>query len=214
MAERWICDRCRNRNEGVNYTCQRCGEAKGWGSVPVETPQGPIPGPASPRRPQSTPRGRPGWLRFIWVPVVLAFIFAPLLGNSLRDRDGVIVRAGSMSVHELRVGDCFNIPDEPSPDIETVEGIPCSDPHDFEVLVVRELEPGPFPSDLDFDIHFETTCLSAFQPYVGTPYPVSEIWLDMIVPLPEGWSQGDRTITCLLFDPEDQVTGSLKSSNR
>lgn len=214
MAERWTCDKCNERNENVNYTCQRCGEARVWDSSPaIPEPVGPAPGPTGTRRPP-TGNGRPAWLRFIWLPVLLGLIVVPMLTGVQRAGDGAITRAGSMSVHDLQVGDCFDIPEDEADSIDTVRGVPCDQPHDYEVYAIGDMDEGPYPSELDFDVQYEVTCLSAFEPYVGTPYPVSDIWAEMLWPIAEGWADGDRTITCFLFDPEGEVTGSLRSSGR
>jgi hypothetical protein len=214
MSERWTCPACSTRNEAVNFTCQRCGRAQG---MSIESEQQVGQGPIATQRPvrrRSGARSK-GWIGFIWIPVVAGFFIVPYFTESQRASDGMISRAGSMSVHDLRVGDCFDFNDNDADEVDTVRGIPCDQPHDNEVFAASDMASGPFPGDLEFEIAFETICLANFATYVGAYYQDSEIWADMLVPLPEGWAEGDRRVTCYLYAPEGEiVTGSLQGSGR
>lgn len=208
MSDRWVCPACSTRNEAVNYSCQRCGQVRDMsvGDGP------PVPNSAPlPRRRRARSRA---WIGFVWVPIVLGFLIVPLFTDARRDGSGSITRAGSLSVHDLQVGDCFDFHDPDATELDTVRGIPCSQSHESEVFAMTELAAGPYPSDTQFDVAFETTCLAAFAGYVGTYYQDSEVYADMIVPLPDGWEEGDRTITCYLFLLDGPVVGSLRDSRR
>lgn len=214
MSERWTCPECSTRNEAVNFSCQRCGRAQGMTiDSGQQFEQGRV--ATQPTAPRRSPKRSKGWIGFIWIPVVIGFFVVPYFTETQRASDGSISRAGSMSVHDLRVGDCFDFNDNDAEEVDTVRGIPCDQPHDNEVFATSDMASGPFPRDLEFDIAFETICLASFATYVGVYYQDSEIWADMLVPLSEGWAEGDRRVTCYLYGPDGEiVTGSLQGSRR
>ena len=62
---------------------------------------------------------------------------------------------------------------------------------------------------------FASICLDEFAGYVGAPYETSEIYASMISPSEGSWADGDRTFTCVLYDPEDaELTESLRGAAR
>jgi len=226
LSDRWVCQNCSAKNDSVNYTCQKCGQGRGLQPAQENTPSW-DPEASEPR--YTSPPAARNWtrlLRYWWVLILVFGGISAFFSDDdgiPRDNEGVITAAGRMSVHDLQVGDCFDFVDETSDldedeiiTIEQVQGMPCSDLHDYEVYVVHDLDQETtYPSEFRLDRIFEEVCLEGFEDYVGSQWELSEIWADMIWPLEEGWNQeGDRTVTCLLFETEEKTAGSLRGSGR
>jgi hypothetical protein len=198
MSDRWVCRRCFADNEEVDAVCARCGHTRGadatvedqraWAAQTGATPIGEAP-----------PAWR-GWLRFWWIPALAIFLAVGYLTTARRGDDGALDSAGRVPVNDLRAGDCFNTDDEN--EISDVDGVPCTEPHEYEVFAV--------------DTHDAASiCLDDFDAYVGAPYDTSAIYASMISPSEGSWADGDRTFTCVLYDPDDaELTESLRGAAR
>jgi hypothetical protein len=113
------------------------------------------------------------------------------------------------NVFSLDVGDCFDDP-EATGEVSDVPIVTCADPHDNEVYAVIESPDGERPA---LETLYEQ-CVDRFEEFVGVPYEVSEVYVDALFPSTESWDEGDRETICYLYVPDEQVTGSLRDSNR
>jgi hypothetical protein len=85
-----------------------------------------------------------------------------------------------------------------------VATVPCTESHQYEVFAVVDSAapssgyPGP---DEAYDLGYDA-CLEEFSDYVGEPY-VDSPWYILVIPPTEAqWvEEGDRTATCLLYQP-------------
>ena len=50
--------------------------------------------------------------------------------------------------------------------------------------------------------------------FVGLSYAESALYLGLVTPSEESWSQGDRSILCTIYDPAGQVSSSLRNVER
>jgi hypothetical protein len=138
-----------------------------------------------------------------------------------------ITRVGDVSVHDLKVGDCFDpSASEPTPDpsgntpVHVVTARPCAQPHDFEVFAVMRLpdeigQGSGDPTHDDMDNAAADRCVPAFGPYVGLLYGTSSLEGGDMQPSVRGWQKGDRTLVCYVYDPaHPQSSGSLHMANR
>lgn len=156
-----------------------------------------------------------GWLRFWWVPLLGVVLLVGYLQSARRDEGGSLSSAGSVSVQDLREGDCFNAGDET--EISEVDGVPCTEPHAYEVFASGESggEDDAFPSDAEMDAVFASICEPAFATYVGQEFAASELNASMITPSEETWEDGDREFICIASDPSDEtLTESLAGAGR
>lgn len=212
MNERWVCKRCFADNEEADGACQRCGLIRGaeatdsdratWvseaGSVAATPPQ-------------------PGWrrsIRYWWIPALAVVLVIGYLTNARRDEQGLISGQGTLSVEDLRVGDCFNVED--AQEISQVDARPCTQAHQYEMFhLVTWTGSEEFPSeDAILGFIFET-CVPEFESYVGLSYEASRLDFMPITPTEEGWGAGDRVVQCALLDPaEPELTTSLRGANR
>lgn len=199
-----------------------------WGSGPPGAPQPGYPPPGFP--PPAPTANRPSKKPLIIVLSIFGVLVAlaiagiaavALLTTAERDDSGVIVDQGSLDVFELQVGDCFMDEAETptSPDdttqVESVEAIPCEQSHNAEVFANIDLPDGDFPGDAPVTDMAETRCFDEFEPYVGMAYESSEYNFGWFVPTGESWSNGDRTINCVLYlNDGGASTGSARGSGR
>ena len=161
----------------------------------------------------SEPSAWRGWLRFWWIPAIAIFLAVGYLGSARRGDDGALSSPGGVAVTDLRSGDCFNTGDETL--ISEVEGVPCTEAHEYEVFAVDTHDADALPSDAELDAIFGTICVDAFEDYVGAPYAMSAVYASLISPSEGSWSEGDRTFTCVLYDPDDaELTESLRGAAR
>jgi hypothetical protein len=215
VNERWVCKRCFADNTESDSTCTRCGLLRGADATAADQS-----GWAS--RATTAPSERPAWqglLRFWWIPVLVISLAVGWYTSARRDGDGALTSAGTVGAAELRVGDCFNAGDET--EITEVNGIPCDEPHAYEVFAVADEDRDTFPTDADLDAIFTSMCVPAFEPYVGAPYSTSEIYATMMSPTQSSWDDGDREFTCFLFEPANEslteelvLTESMRGAGR
>ena len=209
MNERWVCKRCFADNQEADAACVRCGLLRGAEAAEGEQATW---SPASSTSATSQPGWR-RWLRLWWVPALLVVLAVGYLGSARRGDDGAVQGAGTLSLDDLRVGDCFNSGDET--EITDVDGVPCAEPHEYQVFAIARHESPSLPTDTDMEVVFQQVCDGPFATFVGEPYATSALWASMITPSQQSWDQGDRTYTCVLYDPEnDALTESMEGAGR
>ena len=93
------------------------------------------------------------------VPSTIAICALALLAGACstavaRNDDGTILARGRLAVFAMRVGDCFDDPDElvsgETLELDEVLAVPCAEPHDNEVFALFDLPDGesaPYPGD-------------------------------------------------------------------
>lgn len=178
---------------------------------PYGTPPDPYGQPPAPRG-----RNRVGLLRR----VVSIGVFAVVAGSAAygyftsadRDETGAVVDGGAVAADELAVGDCINEPD--GVEFTSISAVACSEAHDYEAFHEFEASGGDaYPGDAAMDVEAEK-CLEAFGSYVGVAYEVSSLDYLIFAPVAQAWEMGDRTVSCVLFDPAAALTGSARGIAR
>ena len=140
-----------------------------------------------------------GWARLGIVGVVIIAGIVAYFARADRDGGGAIVEAGTVAASDMRVGDCFDMPD--AQEFDEVRGVPCGDPHDVELFHLLDLsEWTAYPTDEQWVRQVADKCLPAFEAYVGMAYDTAEhLDIDWVVPTEAAWDNGDRAAACLLF---------------
>ncbi|KGN34369.1 septum formation domain protein [Knoellia sinensis KCTC 19936] len=107
---------------------------------------------------------------------------------------------------------CVNLADEKNEFEVTVTD--CRDAHDSEVMLRTKLSGDrTWPGDVAVEAAAEPVCLKAFESYVGIAYDESRLDWDLITTVKEDWEAGDRTIICMVFDPDAETsTEAFKGS--
>ncbi len=126
----------------------------------------------------------------------------------------------TVDVFRLREGECLLLPSQGigGEQVETLEAIPCDQPHDGEVLSI-EIVPGdgdaPFPGEAAISTEAETGCLASFQSVTGRDFATDPFWdLTFLSPTEESWTLGDdREIVCIVLPLDGDPTTDLVTDN-
>lgn len=119
------------------------------------------------------------------------------------------------SVFELELGTCLNdasVPD--GADLADIPQVSCEEPHDSELFGIITVDDDTYPGADVLIEKGQSGCQLRFSDFVGIDFRSSALDFHFYYPTPSSWSQGDRTIYCMLVDPGLQVTGSLEGSKR
>lgn len=177
------------------------GAGAGKGASPAGAP--PTGGPSAPPAPAPLVRRGGGRRRLIIVGVLVAFLV--VVGFAVKN---------NVAPNDLNVGDCFDVPSQVD-SISTVAHHACTDAHTAEVIVVASYpDAATYPAIADFEPFAETTCNPAFAAYVGIDVDSApDLSIGYFYPLTDGWSSGDRIVTCYVARTDDgQMTQSVKGS--
>ena len=119
------------------------------------------------------------------------------------------------SVFELELGTCLDDASVPEgADLADIPQVPCDEPHDSELFGIITIDDDTYPgADVLID-KGQNGCQLRFGDFVGIDFRSSALDFHFYYPTPSSWSQGDRTIYCMVVDPGLKVTGSLEGSKR
>jgi len=118
-----------------------------------------------------------------------------------------ITEQGEADVFALRVGDCLTMVQ--GEEVDTVPVVPCGEPHSDEVYFDFALPDGEFPGEEGVTTAAQDGCLAEFDAFVGLPYDSSTLDIGWYTPTLQSWENGDRIVSCTVYDPAGDVTGSL-----
>ena len=219
MNERWVCKRCFADNDETAAACHRCGLIRGAESTDADQSAW-----GASQEPEAAASGsdRGGvirqLLRFWWIPAAAIALAVGYFTTAQRGDDGTLATAGNVTVTDLRVGDCFNAAEFSDEDVEIgdVDGVPCEEPHTFEVYAVADYNGSAYPgTQAAFETAFGEVCVPPFESYVGVPYADSTLWASAITPTEDGWNSGDHEFICHLHEEDiSPITGSQRGANR
>lgn len=134
--------------------------------------------------------------------------------ETTRDTSGAIVEGGDLGAFTIKVGDCLG--GGVTGEIESVEGVPCDQPHQSEVYHSFAIPDGDgaFPGTEAVQDQADQTCLGAFQGFVGIAFETSIYEISTITPTAESWAQlQDREVLCLIGQAEGTLTtGTAKGT--
>lgn len=159
-----------------------------------------------------------GLLIFSFVVGATASSSDPFGAPAFPDDGGVTVgpseaAPGEGDILSLPVGVCLD--DVPGGFISSANIADCAVPHTYEVFGSFPLPEGAFPGDDAVASAAEQGCDAAFPAFVGIPFDQSALGYQYVAPTADTWAEGDREISCLLYDPAvEQTTGSLAGSAR
>lgn len=142
------------------------------------------------------------------------WIGADIAGKADRDDSGAIVGSGEVGGTDLKVGDCFDLPEG---DFMAANAQPCNEPHDVELVgIVTHPAPddAPLPSEEEFIDAARTGCLDSFRDYVGISFQQSKLDMTTVTPAPDGWEAGDRQIQCVVLASRGKLDASVRDSER
>ena len=160
-----------------------------------------------------------------WLPAALVVLSLGLAACSsgdeaTRDESGAVATQGQLDAFAVELGDCIQdptagaAPDEEA-EVQSIEAVPCSEPHDGEVYHVFDMpDAEEYPGDDAVLAAVEEGCKGAFPDFVGKAYEESTLDFLSLQPTEETWNQmDDREIVCIVVDPSgEKKTGSLKGA--
>jgi hypothetical protein len=125
----------------------------------------------------------------------------------------------SVSVFDVKVGDCFTAQPEPRAELSDLTKVPCTAPHQQEAyanvtyLPPAGVDPSVYPGNQALETFAKGACASAFAGYVGTAYPDSSLFYTYLLPSARSWSQSeDRSVLCFITTTGATLTASVKGS--
>jgi hypothetical protein len=119
------------------------------------------------------------------------------------------------SVFHLKVGQCVVPPTDIKVEVTAVKVVSCRSPHTQEVFaVLRDRGGDVFPGPGQVTTFANGECLQQFKPYVGDDYRDSSLFYTYLLPSVRSWAAGDRTVVCLITTTGQQLTASVKGSDR
>jgi hypothetical protein len=213
--DRWVCLRCYESNDADQVTCTRCGLARG-ASPSQADPADPGAAMAFPTTPVKKPSLLWGLIRrFGFIAVIAVVAGVGWWFSAGRGDSGEITRSGNMDITELRAGDCFDLQDPNDEVVEEVNAKVCTEAHEYEVVHVVDMPGGAYPTADAMDTFAYDNCVPAFGTYVGVSYQESVYEMTPVTPTEDGWGQGDHTIQCVAYDPNNtELTASVQGANR
>jgi Domain of unknown function (DUF4190)/Septum formation len=144
----------------------------------------------------------------LWIAAIAVGVVVSALSEADRDSEGNITREGSASVNSLKVGDCIKTLTESSA-VFSVPLVPCSNPHQAEVIGEFTLANGDCPGEQAIEQQALDKCETQLKTY-AKPAAVEEVTeLYYLYPRKTDWSKGDRKVVCLALHDASR-TGSLR----
>lgn len=100
-----------------------------------------------------------------------------------------------VDVNELAAGECVN--GLQAGRVETVQRVPCTDPHQAEAFAVFYLDPGEWPGEEAVTRAAEEGCVTRMQTSFPEAYEDRSIGVFFFHPSISTWRLDDRKVTCL-----------------
>jgi len=125
--------------------------------------------------------------------------YAGLAGHddTVRNESGQVVEAGEVGAFRIRLGDCLAA--TPDGDFESVQAVPCADPHASEVYAAFMLPAGDYPGDAQVDAMADEGCYDRVGNAIDLSLGLDDYGLSSITPRAEGWNEiDDREVLCLV----------------
>lgn len=98
--------------------------------------------------------------------------------------------------------------------IDTVEVVPCDQPHTAEAYLKVRIDGKDYPSDARI-ARAARECRREFKTFVGVPLSRSKLTIYYYFPYEDAWAQGQRQVTCLAANTDGtRLTGTVMDSKR
>ena len=136
--------------------------------------------------------------------------------NSTRSESGEVVESGSVGVLVLKIGDCIQLPPEFDVDAPTdsttfasLVAVPCTELHDAELYSLKTLNLVDYPGEDALYGELSDFCIDDYVAYSGANYDTENPHRILpLIPLEEGWGNGDKTIQCLARMANGELLGA------
>ena len=135
-------------------------------------------------------------------------------GDATRDESGEVIEGTDAGdVFLLQVGDCIDDSDLGDV-VTTLPIVPCDEAHTGEVFAEATLTGDAF-DETEVGTQADEACYGEFADFVGLEYDSSLLGYYPFTPTLESWAQGDRLVSCVVYDPDvATTTGTLRGAAR
>lgn len=128
-----------------------------------------------------------------------------------RKPNGQIATPGKVKVEALQVGDCLSLPLTSRTPPTRLTVVPCTTPHNGQVVAVLLAPDGPFPGPVQFAQSAYTDCLHAAQTYMGGPILAPLRLRAVTSGTATDWNDpADRTEVCVVWNHGGSFTGDVR----
>jgi hypothetical protein len=109
------------------------------------------------------------------------------------------------------IGQCLDVRKDRGAVPESI--VACDEVHDDEAYAKFNLDGTEYPGETATAALADDGCRARFDDFIGIAYEDSVFEFLAIHPSEQSWNAyGDRRVTCLVWYPEDSVTGSLEDA--
>ncbi|MFD2675322.1 septum formation family protein [Gulosibacter bifidus] len=119
------------------------------------------------------------------------------------------------NVFDIKLGDCITDAAAEG-EVQSLPTVACSQPHSYEVFHEFDLTGDKFPGESGMEADILDQCYGKpFEDFIGKSYDSSSLDVLYLSPTATSWAQGDRRVSCLVFEGDgtgNKTTGSLKGS--
>jgi hypothetical protein len=138
----------------------------------------------------------------------LLILGATLDATSPRNDVGTITKQSEISTQDLRPGDCVRLTQANS-SLSTLPAMPCSDPHNAEVMMIIQAAPSPYPGEQTLVTRADAECKAQVTALLDA-IP-SSLSVAVYVAAQGTWDQGNRSEVCLLLHPGGDITTDMRN---
>jgi hypothetical protein len=141
----------------------------------------------------------------LWALVIAVGVIVAVATDAERDPAGRVSEGGTESVFDLRVGDCVNDVEETTMEL-SVEVVPCSQPHDAELISSFEFPAGDYPGE-DRIFRLADRRCSRELDAVADGQGLEPFYY---YPTERSWSSGDRQVNCIALFPQPRRGSAVR----
>ena len=139
-----------------------------------------------------------------WTAVIVIAVATGVTAEPERSTSGQVTSQSQIFVDKLKAGDCFS--GGRKEQIDLVTALPCTSPHESQVVTIVQLPDGPYPGEANVTSQAEQECTDRADPLL-TDKAYDELDPSYIYPDADTW-RGDRSVLCLVEAPTGTTTGS------
>ena len=151
--------------------------------------------------------------RFCGSAVILVAVAIAGCGSDGDPGTGESAESGDVDVFDLDIGDCL-ADFQDATELDTIEASPCSEPHSDEIFASGSIPDGAFPGMDIVEATAQKLCIAQFDEFVGKSYEDSVLDVGFLTPTEQSWNDGDRAVLCTVYDPAEEISGSLRGAQR
>jgi hypothetical protein len=139
-----------------------------------------------------------------WAALIVIAIATGVTAEPERSTSGQVTGQSKVFIDKLKAGDCFS--GGKKDQIDLVTAIPCTSPHESQVVAIIQLPDGPYPGEDAVTSEAEQGCTDKADPLLKDS-AFDDLAPSYVYPDADTW-RGDRSVLCLVEAPTGTTTGS------